>query len=54
MDLSGRVAIVTGAGKGLGWAIAERLGRDGANLIIAEIDGASAQEKALVGSGRLN
>ncbi|MBM4332271.1 MAG: SDR family oxidoreductase [Deltaproteobacteria bacterium] len=46
MDLSGRVAIVTGAGKGLGWAIAERLGRDGANLVIAEIDGASAQEKA--------
>jgi 3-oxoacyl-[acyl-carrier protein] reductase len=46
MDILGRVAIVTGAGRGLGWAIAERLARDGANLVIAEIDGARAQEKA--------
>jgi NAD(P)-dependent dehydrogenase (short-subunit alcohol dehydrogenase family) len=46
MDLLGKVAIVTGAGKGLGWAIAQRLARDGANLVIAEIDWPSAQEKA--------
>jgi 2-dehydro-3-deoxy-L-rhamnonate dehydrogenase (NAD+) len=46
VDLSGRVAIVTGAGKGLGWAIAERLARDGAKVAIAEIDWESAQEKA--------
>jgi 3-oxoacyl-[acyl-carrier protein] reductase len=46
MDILGRVAIVTGAGRGLGWAIAERLARDGANLVIAEIDGARAQKKA--------
>jgi 3-oxoacyl-[acyl-carrier protein] reductase len=46
MDILGRVAIVTGAGRGLGWAIAERLARDGANLVIAEIDGVRAQEKA--------
>jgi NAD(P)-dependent dehydrogenase (short-subunit alcohol dehydrogenase family) len=46
MDILGRVAIVTGAGRGLGWAIAERLARDGANLVIAEIDDARAQEKA--------
>jgi NAD(P)-dependent dehydrogenase (short-subunit alcohol dehydrogenase family) len=48
MDLSGKVAVVTGAGKGLGWAIAERLARDGAKVVIAEIDWASAQEKAAV------
>ena len=46
MDLLGRVAIVTGAGRGLGWAIAERLARDGANVVIAEIDSVSAQAKA--------
>jgi 3-oxoacyl-[acyl-carrier protein] reductase len=46
MDLSGKVAIVTGAGKGLGWAIAKRLAQDGANLVVAEIDGPSGQEKA--------
>jgi 3-oxoacyl-[acyl-carrier protein] reductase len=46
MDLTGKVGIVTGAGKGLGWAIAERLARDGAKMVIAEIDWVSAQEKA--------
>ena len=45
MDLFGRVAIVTGAGRGLGWAIAERLARDGANIVIAEIDVAFAQAR---------
>jgi 3-oxoacyl-[acyl-carrier protein] reductase len=46
MDLLGKVAIVTGAGRGLGWAVAQRLAQDGANLVIAEIDGKSAEEKA--------
>jgi 3-oxoacyl-[acyl-carrier protein] reductase len=46
MDLEGKVAIVTGAGKGLGWAITQRLARDGASVVIAEIDGKSAEEKA--------
>jgi len=48
MDLSGKVAIVTGAGKGLGWAIAERLARDGAHLVLAEVDRASGEEKATI------
>lgn len=46
MDLSGKAAIITGAGRGLGWAIAKRLASDGANVVIAELDEKSGQEKA--------
>ncbi len=46
MELSGRVAIVTGAGKGLGWAIAKRFAQDGASLVIAEVDRTLGEEKA--------
>ncbi|HSR11851.1 MAG TPA: SDR family NAD(P)-dependent oxidoreductase [Thermodesulfobacteriota bacterium] len=46
MDLSGKVAIVTGAAKGLGWAIAERLAKDGAAVIVADVDGKGAQDAA--------
>ena len=46
MDLRGKVAVVTGAGKGLGWAIAQRLAQDGANLIVADIEAKSAEEKS--------
>lgn len=45
-DLMGKVAIVTGAGRGLGWAIALRLAEEGAKVAIADIDLKSAQEKA--------
>ncbi|MEV6964593.1 3-oxoacyl-ACP reductase family protein [Hamadaea sp. NPDC051192] len=34
MSLSGRTAIVTGASRGIGRAIAERLGQDGANVVV--------------------
>jgi len=36
--LLGKVAIVTGAGEGIGAAIAHRLGREGARVVVAEID----------------
>ncbi len=46
MNLMGKTAIVTGAGRGLGWAIALRLAEEGAKVAMADIDLKSAQEKA--------
>ncbi|MET7996721.1 SDR family oxidoreductase [Amycolatopsis sp. NPDC005232] len=44
----GRRILVTGAGGGLGYAFAERLGREGAEVVLAELDerrGAGAADK---------
>lgn len=41
---AGKRIVVTGAGRGLGYAFAERLGRDGASVIIAEIDEALGKD----------
>lgn len=37
---AGKRIVITGAGRGLGFAYAERLGREGASVVIAEIDAA--------------
>src|SRR3546814_18086958 len=36
--LEGKIAIVTGGGRGLGYGTARRLAREGATIAIAEID----------------
>src|ERR1700730_13508304 len=44
MKLEDKVAIVTGAGRGMGGAIARRFAREGAHVAVAEIDEVSVHE----------
>jgi meso-butanediol dehydrogenase / (S,S)-butanediol dehydrogenase / diacetyl reductase len=46
MELKGQVAIVTGAGRGIGRAVALELARQGADVVIAEKDQAGAKRTA--------
>ncbi|RIV18024.1 3-hydroxybutyrate dehydrogenase [Alicyclobacillaceae bacterium I2511] len=47
MDLSGRTAVVTGAASGLGLAIAQTLGRAGAQVVLSDLQGEAVAERAL-------
>jgi 3-oxoacyl-[acyl-carrier protein] reductase len=44
MRLEGRIAVVTGGSRGIGRAYAERFLREGASVVIADVDAASAEQ----------
>ncbi len=46
MELQEQVAIVTGAGRGIGRATALELARMGADIVVAELDQANAERTA--------
>jgi NAD(P)-dependent dehydrogenase (short-subunit alcohol dehydrogenase family) len=54
IDLSGKVAIVTGAAQGLGFEVTSRLAEAGAAVVVNDLDGTRAEEAAafLVAAGR--
>ncbi len=46
MSVAGRVSFVTGSGRGIGKAIAERFAREGGKVVISDIDGELARKAA--------
>jgi Dehydrogenases with different specificities (related to short-chain alcohol dehydrogenases) len=47
MKLKDRVAIVTGSAQGIGRAIADKFGEEGATVVIADVNGAGAEAAAV-------
>ena len=45
-SLTGKTAVVTGGAKGIGAAVVRRFTADGANVVIADIDGVNGRELA--------
>lgn len=47
LRFSGKLAIVTGAGRGIGKAVALRLAREGADIVAVDINGRTAEQTAV-------
>ena len=45
-ELAGKVAVVTGAARGMGYAVAERLASSGASVVINDVNGEAADQAA--------
>ena len=53
VELEGKIALVTGAGRGIGQAIAGTLARNGAQVVYSDIDVALAAQSCAQGGGRM-
>lgn len=52
ISLSGKAAIVTGAGRGIGRAVAEKLGAAGASVLLVDIDESALQQAVTAINGK--
>ena len=53
MRLAGKTAIITGAGSGMGKAMAERFADEGARILCADISGAQDEVARAIGRGAI-